>query len=322
MQRHTLGRTGLSVPVVGLGAAFIGVPHPNSVLKDYAGKPGHRSEELGVATVVAALDAGCTLIDTAALYGRRESETIIGKALNERPALRDDVIVTTKVGRLAEGQDYSYDGILRHLDESLRLVGVERFEIVYIHDAMGAPVEDVMGDDGALGALRKLQDEGVVGFVGSAMNDPVCNADYIETGEFDAAVVPDAWSLLNQHALERILPAAAKHSVGVVIATPLERGLLATGPMPEVDYLARDFSQRCLDHVSKIQTVCKDHGVSMAAAALQWCARDSRVATTIPGARTPDEATSNMAAGSEAIPEALWTDLAPLVRHFEHGVDR
>ena len=322
MQRHTLGRTGLSVPVVGLGAAFIGVPDPGRAVAEYSGKPGQMNQDLGIATVVAALDAGCTLIDTAALYGRRVSETIIGAALKERPSLRGDVIVTTKVGRLAEGQDYSYDGILRHLEESQRLLDLERFEIVYIHDAMDAPVKDVMGDDGALGALRKLQDEGVVGYVGAAMNDPVCNADYIETGEFDAAVVPDAWSLLNQHALGRILPAAEKHNVGIVIATPLERGLLATGSLTGIDYLARDFSQRCLDHVTKIQTLCNDHGVTMAAVALQWCARDPRVATTIPGARTPDEATSNIAAGAEAIPDALWTDLEPLVQHFEHGIDR
>ena len=322
MHHKTLGRTGLSVPVVGLGAAFIGVPDPSRAVDEYSGKPGQMNQDLGVATVVAAMDAGCTLIDTAALYGRRISETIIGKALKERPALRDSVVVTTKVGRLSEGQDYSYDAILRSVEESQRLLGMERFEIVYIHDAMEAPVENVMGADGALGALRKLQDEGIVGYVGSAMNDPECNADYIETGEFDAAVVPDAWSLLNQHALERILPAAEKHNVGLVVATPLERGLLATGPMPDIDYLARDFSQRCLDHVTKIQGVCKNHGVSMAAVALQWCARDPRVATTIPGARTPDEATSNMEAGSEDIPDALWTDLEPLVTHFEHGVDR
>ncbi len=322
MRHTTLGRTGLTVPVVGLGAAFIGVPDPSRAVDEYSGKPGQMNEDLGVATVVAAMDEGCTLIDTAALYGRRISETIIGKALAERPALRDDVIVTTKVGRLAEGQNYSYDAILRSVEESQRLLGMERFEIVYIHDAMDAPAEDVMGDRGALGALRKLQDEGVVGHVGSAMNDPVTNADYIETGEFDAAVVPDAWSLLNQLALERILPAVEKHDVGVVVATPLERGLLATGPMPGIDYLARRFSQRCLDHVTKIQDVCRDHGVSMASAALQWGVRDPRVATTIPGARTPDEAISNLRAGSEDIPDALWPDLAPLVTHFEHGVDR
>ena len=252
MQHRTLGRTGLSVPVVGLGAAFVGVPDPSRAVAEYSGKPGQMNEDLGIATVVAAMDAGCTFIDTAALYGRRISETIIGKALNERPALRGDVVVTTKVGRLGAGQDYSYDAILHSVEESQRLLGMERFEIVYIHDAMEAPVENVMGDDGALGALRKLQGEGVIDYVGSAMNDPECNADYIETGEFDAAVVPDAWSLLNQHALERILPAAEKHNVGLVVATPLERGLLATGPMPDIDYLARDFSQLCLDHVTAI----------------------------------------------------------------------
>ena len=118
---------------------------------------------------------------------------------------------------------------MRSVEGSQQRLGIEQFEIVYIHDAMGLPMEQEMSDDGALGALRKLQTEGVVRFIGCANNDPKTNADYIETGEFDAVIVPDAWSLLNQLAAQRILPAAEKHNVGISCATPLEVGLLATG---------------------------------------------------------------------------------------------
>ena len=118
------------------------------------------------------------------------------------------------------------------MEASLERLGLEQLDLVYIHDAMGVPMEQVMSKDGALGALRKLQNEGVVRFIGSASNDPPTNTPYIETGEFDAAVVPDAWSLLTQEAAERILPAAEKYNIGISCATPLEIGLLATGPIP------------------------------------------------------------------------------------------
>jgi D-threo-aldose 1-dehydrogenase len=162
----------------------------------------------------------------------------------------------------------------------------------------------------------------VIGHIGTAANDPATNVLYIETGEFDAAVVADSWSLLNQTLAERILPAAERFNVGLVVATPLERGLLATGPVADRPYLNRSFSPAVLDHVRAIQRLCAGHGVPLAAAALQWCTRHPQIASTIPGARTPEEAIANAQAGAVEIPEAFWRDLAPLVRHWEAGVDR
>lgn len=326
MQTGTLGRTGLELPIVGLGAAFVGIPSANRAATEYDGNPGGMDDDLGIETVHQAIVSGSTLIDTAPLYGATRSENIIGQALRQRPDLAARTTVTTKVGQIADGSgrinDYSYDAVMAHVEGSQKRLGLETFTILYIHDQMGVPMDRVMGKDSALVALRKLQDEGIVKFIGTAANDPHTNADYIETGEFDAAVVPEAWSLLNQLAAERILPAAERHNVGLVVATPVERGLLATGPTAGIDYLARNFSQRCLDHVGKIQKLCTDHGIPMVAAALQWCTRHPQVTTTIPGARTPDEARANAEAGSVEIPEAFWNDLQPLVKHFEIGVDR
>ena len=339
MKTEILGRTGLEIPIVGLGTGFIGIADPNRAAVEYdfmdtwtadgpkpsgdvAGRSSHMDVELGIATVHAAIEAGSTLIDTAPLYGSGNSESIIGEALDQRPDLAKRCTVTTKVGQTAEGRDYSYDAVMRQVEESRRRLGIDGFDVLYIHDAMEIPVEEVMGRSRALGALRRLQDTGVTRFVGTAANDPCTNAWYIETGEFDAAVVPDALSLINQLAGERILPAAVRHNVGLVVATPVERGLLATGPVKGVNYLARNFSRSCVDHVSKIQTLCDGHGVPMVAAALQWCTRHPQVAATIPGARVPAEARANADAGAAEIPEAFWMELAPLVRHFEVVVDR
>jgi len=111
---------------------------------------------------------------------------------------------------------------MRHVGASLERLGLETFDLLSIHDAMGEPMEDVMASDGALGALRKLQDEGIVKYVGSAMNDPDTNEPYIATGEFDVAVVPNAWSLLNRRGENRIFLAAEKHHVGLLMAQPFE----------------------------------------------------------------------------------------------------
>lgn len=323
MRTKVLGRTGLDVPIVGLGAAFVGIPEPNLAVVEYGGQSGQMDTELGVRAIHAALEAGCTFVDTAPLYGAGRSETIIGRALRERPDLAARTTVTTKVGQSHNlARDFTYDAILRDVEQSQKRLGIEQFQILYIHDAMGFSMDLVLGKYGALAALRKLQKEGVVRFVGSAANDPETNADYLETGEFDAAVSADSWSMLNQLAARRVLPAAEKHDVGIVAATPLERGVLATGPSAGTDYLDRNFSPACLDHVRRIQNLCQDYQISMVATALQWCTRHPRVATTVPGARTPKESAENVRAGEAEIPEAFWKDLEPLVRHWEAGVDR
>lgn len=144
---------------------------------------------------------------------------------------------------------------------------------------------------------------------------------YIETGEFDATVVPRAWSLINQFAASRILPAATQHNVGLVIATSLERGLLATGPLAGNVYFDRDYSPACQEHVGKIQTLCKAHGIPLLAAALQWVTRHPQVTTTIPGARFPAEATANAHAAQVTIPETFWAELTPLIRHWDEAAN-
>ena len=317
MRRQRLGRTEIMLPIVGLGTAFTGIPTSEQTVNEYIAGENPVDRELGLETLLAALDAGCAFIDTAVLYGRTLSETMIGEALRQRPHLKQDILITTKCGRAFEGHDYSYDAILKDVFGSLERMGLDKLEIVYIHDPMGYPMENVLSDRGALGALRHLQDQGVIKYIGTAANDPATNLPYIATGEFDAAVIADSWSLINLTAAEGIFAAAEKHDVGLVNATPLERGLLVTGPIEGGSYLNRFFPPECLDQVSQIQGLCERHHVPMLAVALQWCARHPLVASTIPGARLPHEAVSSLEAANIEIPEELWTELQPLVKHFD-----
>lgn len=321
MRKKRLGRTELQLPVVGIGTAFIGIPTQNDTAVEVDEGSRRLDEELGLRTLLAAIDGGCEFFDTAVLYNSGLSEVMIGEALRQRPAAKDRITVTTKAGRSHLGYDFSFDAIIGSVERSLARMGLERLDIVYIHDAMGQPMDEVLSDRGALGALRHLQGQGIIKHIGTACNNPPTNLAYIKTGEFDAAVIADCWSLINHIAEREIVAEAAKHDVGLVGATPLERSLLVTGPQDDARYLNRVFSQDCLDHVSKIQRLCGRYEAPMLAVALQWCTRHPQVASVIPGARVPDEALSSLAAAELEIPEALWDELDPMLQHFDTAID-
>ena len=314
METRKLGRTDLHVPVIGLVAMFIGAPASDA--------PSEMDEDLAAATVIAAIEAGSTFVDTAPIYGNLGSERAVGRALRERPDLAQKTTVVTKVGATPDGKDYSYDAIMRHVEGSQERLGMETFDLLSIHDAMDHPIEQVLAKDGALGALRKLQDEGIVRYIGTAMNDPYTNEPYIETGEFDVTVVPNAWSLLNRVAENRIFPAAKKHGVGLLMAQPFERGLLAKGAKSGAYFHRRNFSADCLAHVVEIESLCDRHGYPLPGVALHYILRHPLVGAVIPGARTPDEATQNAKTSEIEISEAFWDELLPMLRHWDAGEHR
>jgi D-threo-aldose 1-dehydrogenase len=305
-----LGKTGVQVTTLGAGCAWLGRRADGSI-----------DQDAGVATILAALDAGIRLIDTASLYAQSTAEVAVGEALRRRPELSTRVVVETKV-RDVRDFHYTADETRRSVETSLKRLQLDHIHVVYIHDPPANMLRQVMAADGALAALRRYQSEGVIGHVGIASNNPWDNAPYVETGEFEAAVVPDAFSLISQVARERIFPAAERFGMGVVVATPLERGLLATGTRalrPE-DHINRSFSVEVLRHVEQLEEVCARHNVSLLAAALQYVVRHPVVATTIPGFRSPEQPGASVEAMLERIPDACWEEIEPLVRDFNVAV--
>jgi D-threo-aldose 1-dehydrogenase len=307
---RTLGKTGVQVTTLGAGCAWLGRTTDGSI-----------DQAMGVAALNAALDAGIRLIDTASMYSSGLAEVMVGDVLAQRADLAGGVVVQTKV---RDVRDFTYTGdeTRRSVHTSLERMRIDHVPVVYIHDPSADILPRVMGRDGALAALRGLQAEGVVGHVGIASNNPWDNAPYVETGEFEAAVVPDAFSLISQVARDRIFPAAERFGMGIVIATPLERGLLATGTRalrPE-DHINRSFGPGVLRHVEQIEAVCSEYGVSLLAAALQYVVRHPLVSTTVPGFRSPDQPAASVNAMLEPIPEAFWRDVEPLVQDFKVAV--
>ncbi len=323
MQTKILGRSGIKVPIIGLGGANLGLPSTEMAYVQHVEDTQHISYAnigVGIETVCEAIKNGSTWIDTAPKYLNNESETIIGQALHKYPKFVQKAAVTTKVGLVyaGDGFDYSYGAAMKCFQGSMERLGLNHFPVVYIHDPMGFPMDFVMGKGGAMQALRQLKEEGRIAHIGIAADEPEIAAGYIETGEFDVAAISGAYSLICLTALKRIFPAAEKYNVGIVCTTALERGFLAVEKLDlKARYIQRSFTADVIAHVEKIRTLCEECDLPLRTVALRWVTRHPLVATVIPGARTPEEATMNAGAGKTIIPDEFWKKLEPLIQHFD-----
>lgn len=301
------------------------------------------SDEDAKAAVRAALDAGIRYVDTAPQYGLGLSERRVGEAL--AAAGRAGVTVSTKVGRLlvdcapeavtAEAFvdvpqkrivfDYSYDGVMRSHEASLRRLGVDRVDVLFVHDvdafshgsreASDARVRELF-ERGGYRALEELRADGRVGAIGAGVNEwQVCET-LLRLGDFDGFLLAGRYTLLEQEALDSFLPLCLARGVGIILGGPYNSGILATGPVEGARYDYAPAPPAILERVRRIEGVCRDHGVRLAEAALQFVMGHPAVRTVIPGAATAAEVRDNVALFRRPLPGGLWSDLkaAGLVR--------
>lgn len=316
-----LGRSGLSLTALGFGGAPLGDLY------------GQLDEAAAIATVEAALADGVNLIDTSPLYGHGLSEHRIGAAL--RRAGRKDVVLSTKVGRVAEpfaGRgdgsgyrgglphgmrfDYSRDGAMRSLEQSALRLGVDRFDIVLIHDVdvwthgQGA-IEQRFAEamDGAYRALESLRAAGAVKAIGVGVNEADMCERFARAGDFDAMLLAGRYSLLEQPALASFMPLALEKGIGLMLGGVFNSGILATGPVAGARYNYRPAPPDILARVAAIEAVCARHGVPLRRAALQFPLGHPAVASLVMGAVSAGEVEDQIAELSAPIPAALWTEL-------------
>lgn len=324
IERTRHGRTGLDLPRLGFGGAPLG--NLNRRLDD----------GLAVAAVTAAIDAGVTLLDTSPLYGQGLSAARIGTAL--RRGGRDQLVLSTKVGRIltpgrdASGRgggrasyvdalpfmprfDYSYDGTLRSLEQSLLLLGTDRVEIVLIHDVdawtHGAEVDTRFAEamDGAYRALDRMRAEGVIRAIGVGLNEAATAARFARAGDLDTVLLAGRYSLLEQGALDDFLPLAADRGIAVLMGGVFNSGILATGPVEGALYNYRPAPPEIRERAGRVEAVCRAHGVALPTAAARFPLGHPAVASVVLGMVTPDEVARNVAAFAAAVPAALWSDL-------------
>ena len=212
--------------------------------------------------------------------------------------------------------DYSFDGTLQAIDQSLLRLGTERIDIALIHDvdahthgrgALDRRFAEAM--EGALPALSRLKREGVVRAVGIGVNEADIAARFARAGDFDCVLLAGRYTLLEQPALDDFLPLAAQRGIGVILGGVFNSGILATGPVADARYDYRMAPRDVLERVRRIAAVCSAHGVPLPAAALRFALAHPAVAAVVLGAVSPVEVERNRAALSQSVTAGLWAQL-------------
>ncbi|MFB8200481.1 aldo/keto reductase [Kitasatospora purpeofusca] len=332
MQQRNIENTSVPLTELGFGASVIG--------NLYRATPA----EVARAAVDTAWDAGVRYFDTAPHYGLGLSERRLGAALRDRP--RAEYVVSSKVGRLLvpneeprgsdpEGfvvpddlrrqWDFSRDGVLRSVEDTLQRTGLDRLDVVYLHD----PDDHWrQAAEEAMPALAELRDQGVVGAIGAGMNRSAMLARFLRETAADVVMLAGRYSLLDQSALDDVLPAARELGRSVVAVGVFNSGLLSRErPVVGMKYDYRDAPPELLARARAIAEVCEAHGTTLPAAAIAFPLTHSSIINVTLGMRNPEQVARNVELHGRSAPEGLWNDLRArgLIRSdvpLEHGRGR
>ncbi|GGN58152.1 oxidoreductase [Streptomyces albiflavescens] len=308
----TLGRSGVEVSELSFGAAGIG--NLFTAVTD----------EQAYEAVDAAWAGGIRYFDTAPHYGIGLSERRLGAALRDRP--RAEYTVSTKVGRLLEPTDvsgddladgfavpathrrvwdFSADGVRRSLDASLERLGLDRVDVVYLHDP-DDHAEQAFRE--GYPALEKLRSEGVVGAIGAGMNQAEMLTRFVGETDVDVVLCAGRYTLLDHRALTELMPDAQERGTSVVIGGAFNSGLLAD-PRPGATYNYSAAPTELLDRALRLKAVAERHGTTLRAAALTFPAAHPAVASVLVGARSADEARDCVRQFATPVPSEFWREL-------------
>ncbi|GAB2986924.1 aldo/keto reductase [Streptomyces pseudoechinosporeus] len=318
-----LGRTGLRVSRLGLGLASLG------------GLFESVSDERAAATLDIAWDLGIRLYDTAPVYGYGRSETRTGAALASRP--RDAYVLCTKVGRLIEpgGRDtqpiwadppagvgprldYSYAGVLRSVEDSLERLGLDRVDVLHVHD----PDEDFGAAVGeAYRALADLRSEGVISAVSLGVNHAPVAVRFLKEAASpgpDCVLLAGRYNLLDQSGLDELLPLCAERGIAVMAAGVYQSGLLAD-PRPGAPHGYTAIPDELAARIGALRKVCEDFDVPPLAAAVQFPLGHPAVTSVVVGARSADEVAGSVDLLNHPVPADFWTAVKAAALLPEHA---
>jgi D-threo-aldose 1-dehydrogenase len=314
--RVRLGNTDLTVTRVGFGAAPIG------------GLYEPVEDEAAEETIERAWQLGIRFFDTAPLYGHGLSERRLGRALAGRP--RGEFVLATKVGRLLRADappdqsqlsgglerwkgvppvnpvfDFSYDSVLRSVEESLQRLGFDRVDVLHIHDPDEHYEEALTG---AYPALDRLRSEGTIGAVGAGMNQSEMLVRFAREVDFDCFLLAGRYTLLDQSALAELLPLSVERGIAIVLGGVYNSGVLAD-PRPGAFFDYSLAPQELVERAQRLRAVCVSHRVPLKAAAIQFPLAHPAITSLLVGPRSAAELEENLALLSVDIPAVLWEEL-------------
>jgi D-threo-aldose 1-dehydrogenase len=302
-ETRQLGPTGLQVTSISIGTASLG-SMPETF--DYS-----VPEDRALVTVRAALDSPINFLDTAASYGDGESERRIGLVLRERGGLPRGIVLATKADRDLQTGDFSGEQIKRSVERSLRLLGLDRLQLLHLHDPEHTTFEAITARGGPLDVLLDFQRQGVIEHLGVAGGPISLMMRYVETGAFQAVITHNRYTLLNRSA-DPLLQMASQRRLAVINAAPYGSGMLAKGSEAYPRYAYQPASGELVERARRIEAVCRRFDVPLPAVALQFSLRDPRITSTIVGLTRPERIGETLGLAATDIPGELWEELATL----------
>jgi D-threo-aldose 1-dehydrogenase len=275
------------------------------------------SEQRAFETLRAVFGSPLNFLDTAASYGDGESERRIGEALEAIGGLPEGCVLATKADRDPKTGNFSGDQMRRSVERSLRLLGLDRLQLVHLHDPEyldepgREPFEYMMAPGGPVEVLVGLKEEGIIEHLGIAGGPVELLIRFVKTGLFETVITHNRYTLVNRTA-EPLLDLAVRRGVAVLNAAPYGSGILAKGPDAYARYEYREAPQELVERVRKMEGVCKEFGIPLAAAALQFSMRDPRVVSTIVGISRPERVEQTLDLATHPVPDELWPTLDAL----------
>lgn len=264
--------------------------------------------EESLATVRETFAGPVNWIDTAAAYGDGLSERLIGIVRGELGGTPDGFVIATKADRDLGSGDFSGAQVRRSVMASCARLGLDRLDLVYLHDPEHVGFECTVAPDGALPALIRLREEGVIGSLGVAGGPIPLLMRYIDVAEVDVVLTHNRYTLVDRSATP-LVQKAVSCGTRIVNAAVFGGGMLVKGTSRVRKYAYRDVKEPTLAAVQAMEAVCLQYGVPLAAAALQFSTRDSRISSTVIGVSRPERVRELLELYCIPIPEQLWDDL-------------
>ncbi|MGV3490979.1 MAG: aldo/keto reductase [Devosia sp.] len=321
--QRPIGDTGLSISKIGFGGAPIG---------DVRKAPTWQGAQ---DLLQAVWDAGIRYFDTAPFYGAGLSERRLGDFLRDKP--RDAYVLSTKVGRVLVPDrafalqkfggdpsampfrpvfDFTYDGVMRSYENSLQRLGLERIDILFLHDigrfSQGERHDAAFAQvttGGGIRALEELRSSGAVKAIGAGVNEWPIIDELMNHARFDVFLLANRYTLLDQAVIDTLFPRVQREGVAIVIGAPLNSGILATGPVPGALFDYAPASEAMLEKTRRIKALTDEHSTRLIHAALNFPLGHPAVTAIIPGFSNAQEFADNLIGYRRPIPEALWADL-------------
>ena len=298
LPKRQLGNTGMAVPILSLGGYGLG-----KVRADM-------TDEMAIETVRYALEQGLNYIDTSPMYF--ESERRIGIALAD--VKRENIVLSTKVGSEPQRSgDYSWDGTMWNIDNSIKRLGTDYFDLVLVHDPDTLTpdgLRPVLAPNGALEALEHLKAQGVVKAIGLGQRNLELHRIAIESGRFDVILTYRDYNPISQAALDTVLPLAEKNGVGVINGTVMMYGVLS-GLSPEHFHQVK-LHEWEYKRANRLYEFCQEKHIPVQAIAWGFCFRQELIDCNLTGARRIDQLKQNLEAAVFPISDAVWAEFEDL----------